>query len=111
MTVLTRPPAAPAPSTRTPVPADVREYDKHRAPGEPLEFVRYIFPEEQKRQQQERGERARREREAQEAEAAARRQRERRERHRRSRRAGLAYRSNGGERRGGRKWDRSGVRV
>ena len=23
-------------------PADVREYDEHRAPGEPLEFVRYI---------------------------------------------------------------------
>ncbi|WP_409480752.1 hypothetical protein [Micrococcus luteus] len=57
-------------------PADVREYDEHRAPGEPLEFVRYIFPEEQKRQQQKRGERARREREAKEAEAAARRQRE-----------------------------------
>lgn len=28
-------------------PVDAREYDENRAPGEPMEFVRYLFPEEQ----------------------------------------------------------------
>ncbi|CAM3862491.1 hypothetical protein E4A47_10350 [Micrococcus flavus] len=65
-------------------PADVREYDEDRAPGEPLEFVRYIFPKQQQQrrreQQEERDQQKRAAREAAAAEKKARAKRERQER-------------------------------